>query len=118
MNVKRKKRYGSKEENDLIPAVLFEQIVRRMPIVSVEAVIVIDNSLLLLKRNNEPAKGQWWFAGGRIRKEESLKETLVREVKEEVGLKISTYKLIKAYSRVFIFIGKTVLQSFERRCVF
>ena len=41
-----------------------------------------------------------WFAGGRIRKEESLKEALRREVKE-VGLKISAYKLIKAYSRVF-----------------
>jgi colanic acid biosynthesis protein WcaH len=67
-----------REESDLKPTVLFDQIVRWTPIVSVEAIIVIDNSLLLLKRKNQPAKGQWWFACGRIRKDESLKETLHR----------------------------------------
>jgi ADP-ribose pyrophosphatase YjhB (NUDIX family) len=72
-----------------------------MPIASVEAVIVMEESLLFLKRNNEPAMGQWWFAGGRIRKGESFEEALHREVLEEVGLKISAYKLINAYSRVF-----------------
>jgi ADP-ribose pyrophosphatase YjhB (NUDIX family) len=72
-----------------------------MPIASVEAVIVMDKSLLFLKRKNQPAMGQWWFAGGRIRKGESLEEALHREVKEELGLEISTYKLINAYSRVF-----------------
>ena len=100
MNVKRTNVMVAWEESDLIPAVLFDQIVKLMPIVSVEAIIVMDKSLLFLRRKNEPAKGEWWFAGGRIRKEESLKETLVREVKE-VGLKISAYKLINAYSRVF-----------------
>ena len=46
-----------REESDLKPTVLFDQIMRWIPIVSVEAVIVIDNSLLLLKRKNQPAKG-------------------------------------------------------------
>ena len=92
---------SNSEETDFIPSILYDQIMKCLPIVSVEAVIVMDKSLLFLKRNNEPAMGQWWFAGGRIRKDESLKDALHREVKEEVGLKISAYKLINAYSRVF-----------------
>ena len=89
------------EESDLIPAVLFDQIVKCLPIVSVDAVIVMDKSLLFLRRQNEPAKGEWWFAGGRIKKGESLEQALRREVKEETGLEISEYKLINVYSRVF-----------------
>ena len=89
------------KENDFIPSVLYDQIVKLMPIVSVEALIVIDGALLFLRRKNQPAVGQWWFAGGRIRKGESLEEALNREVKEDLGLEISAYKLINVYSRVF-----------------
>jgi ADP-ribose pyrophosphatase YjhB (NUDIX family) len=72
-----------------------------MPIASVEAVIVIDQALLFLRRKNHPAKGQWWFPGGRIHKDESLEEALNREIKEETGLEMSSCKLINVYSRVF-----------------
>jgi colanic acid biosynthesis protein WcaH len=86
---------------DFIPSELYDQIVKLLPIVSVDAVIVIDGSLLLLKRNNQPAKGLWWFPGGRIHKGELIENTLRREVKEEIGLEIASYKLINVYSRVF-----------------
>lgn len=48
-----------------------------------------------------PAVRQWWFAGGRIHKEESPEETLQREVKEETELEIESYRFNKSYSRVF-----------------
>ena len=89
------------KESDYIPLVLYDQIAKCMPIVSVEALVVMDEALLFLKRNNQPAKGEWWFPGGRIRKGESLEEALRREVKEETGLEVSSYKLINVYSRVF-----------------
>ena len=54
-----------------------------------------------MKRNNEPAKDEWWLAGNRIRKGESLKEALYREIKEETGLEIGDFRLIDVYSRVF-----------------
>jgi ADP-ribose pyrophosphatase YjhB (NUDIX family) len=92
---------SKKDEPGFIPSALYDQIMQLMPIASVEAVIVIDGSLLFLKRKNNPAKGQWWFAGGRIHRGESFEETLHREIREETGLKIESYRFIKAYSRVF-----------------
>lgn len=91
----------NREESDFVPSALYDQIMKCVPIPSVEAVIVIDGSLLFLRRKNHPAVGQWWFAGGRVHMGESLEETLHREVKEETGLQISAYKFINVYSRVF-----------------
>jgi mutator protein MutT len=54
-----------------------------------------------LKRNNQPVKGEWWFPGGRIRKGESPQQALRREIKEETGLELTSYRLVNVYSRVF-----------------
>ena len=89
------------KEKGFIPSDFYNEIVNLMPIASVEAVIKMDNALLFLKRKNQPAKGQWWFPGGRIHKGESFEQTLYREVKEETNLEISSYKFINVYSRVF-----------------
>lgn len=88
-------------ENGEILQELYDQITEHMPIASVEAMIVRDEGLLFLRRNNQPAKGEWWFPGGRIRKGESLEQTLRREIKEETGLELRFYKLVNVYSRVF-----------------
>jgi len=96
-----KKNRFSKFEDGLIPSSLYDQIVKSMPIPSVEAIIVKNGLLLLLRRKNNPVKGQWWFPGGRIRKGESLEEALCREVKEETGLDVTACKLVNVYSRLF-----------------
>ena len=85
----------------MIPKNLYNQIVQQMPITSVEAIIKKDNTLLFLKRNNPPAKGEWWFPGGRIRKGETLKEALIREIKEETGLTIDIIRFVGVYTRLF-----------------
>lgn len=90
-----------RKDVNFIPDNLFDEIVRCLPIVSVEALIVVDGALLFLKRNNEPVKGEWWFPGGRVHLGESLEAALRREVKEETGLELSGYRLIGVYSRVF-----------------
>jgi len=61
-----------------LPDVLYEEVVKWLPIVSVEALFVVDDALLFLKRNNDPVKGKWWFPGGRVRRGESLEEALQR----------------------------------------
>lgn len=94
-------RMSPNEESDFIPSNLYNQIMKLISIASVEAIVVMDKVLLFLRRKNQPAKGQWWFPGGRIRKGESLEQALHREVREETGLEISAYKFINVYSRVF-----------------
>jgi len=85
----------------LIPSSLFNRIIDSMPIPSVEAIVVKNDLLLLLRRKNSLAKDQWWFPGGRIRKGESLEDALSREIKEEISLDITTHRLVNVYSRVF-----------------
>ena len=63
-----------KVEGGFIPDSLYDKIVKCMPIPSVEAIIVKDDRLLFLRRKNSPAKGQWWFPGGRIRRGNLLKK--------------------------------------------
>lgn len=95
------KETSSNKEVGFIPQETYEMIVKYIPIVSAEALIISDDRLLFLRRNIEPAKGEWWFPGGRIQKGESLEEALHREVKEETGLEIISAKFIGVYSRIF-----------------
>jgi colanic acid biosynthesis protein WcaH len=88
-------------EDGFIPYPLYDEIVKYMPIPSVEAIIVKDGRLLFLKRKNSPARGEWWFPGGRIRRGESIEEALLREVREETGLNVTEYRLVNVYSRIF-----------------
>ena len=85
-----------------IPKRLYDQIVSVMPVASVEAIIRDrEDRILVLKRNNAPAKGEWWFPGGRVHKGETLSEALIREVKEETGLNIEVANLVGVYTRLF-----------------
>jgi ADP-ribose pyrophosphatase YjhB (NUDIX family) len=92
---------ASKDESGKIPSTLYELIKESIPIPSVEAIITKGKSLLFLRRTNSPAKGQWWFLGGRIRKGETLGEALSREVTEETGLEVIESDLVNVYSRIF-----------------
>ena len=43
-------------------------------------------NVLLIKRGNEPYKGQWAFPGGFLEPDETLEDAARRELKEETGL--------------------------------
>ncbi|PKL49319.1 MAG: NUDIX hydrolase [Planctomycetes bacterium HGW-Planctomycetes-1] len=60
------------------------------PMVTVDAA-VFDVSgdkarILLIKRGNEPFKGQWAFPGGFVEMDEELEDAAARELAEEAGL--------------------------------
>lgn len=74
--------------NQFILPSLYETILENMPIVCVDVVIhnIETDKYLLIKRAEEPAKGQWWVVGGRLHKNERPYECAVRKIKEEVGI--------------------------------
>lgn len=63
------------------------------PVVAVAAVIVKDGKMLLVKRANEPARGKWSLPGGVVELGESLRDALIREVREECGIDIEVDSL-------------------------
>lgn len=58
------------------------------PILGVGAIIFHDDKALLVKRGKEPGYGKWTLPGGAIELGETLKEGLLREIKEETGLEV------------------------------
>ena len=81
----------------MIPASLYKKIQTVLPIACVD--LVVKNSqgeFLLGKRENRPAKGQWFLIGGRIQKGETLKQAALRKAKEELGIEVVVTKMLGA----------------------
>lgn len=66
--------------------------------ISVDALIIKNDKILLIKRGAEPDKGKWATPGGYIGWDESADEAVVREVKEETGLVATKATLLTASS--------------------
>ena len=58
------------------------------PIVAVGAVILDAGRVLLVRRGQEPLKGEWSLPGGAVEAGETLQAALMREVREETSLDI------------------------------
>jgi 8-oxo-dGTP diphosphatase len=71
------------------------------PIVGVGGVIFRDNSVLLVKRDQEPGKGQWSLPGGVVELGETLTDALKREILEEVSINIEIGGLVRLLERIF-----------------
>ena len=66
------------------------EVIKLTPLVSIDLVLRDQESRILMgKRNNEPAKGFWFVPGGRIYKDEKLKDALCRICQTELGPNIS-----------------------------
>ena len=71
----------------LVPEKIYRQIASLIPISCVDFVIRQGNLFLLVKRKENPAQNQWWFAGGRILFGEKMINTAKRKLKEELNIK-------------------------------
>jgi ADP-ribose pyrophosphatase YjhB (NUDIX family) len=67
---------------------------RKEFVVCVDSVYIKDGKFLLLKRAVEPFKGCWHVVGGHVEENESLKEAVKREFKEETGLDVTVGGII------------------------
>ena len=64
------------------------------------AIILRDDSVLLVRRGKEPLKGCWSLPGGALEVGERLEEGVRREVEEEVGLKIEVGPVVEVFERI------------------
>jgi colanic acid biosynthesis protein WcaH len=68
----------------------FRQAVEMLPLVSIDLLLRDANGRYLTGlRTNPPARGAWFVPGGRIRKNESLRNALRRIANDELGLAIA-----------------------------
>lgn len=67
----------------------YAEVVLKMPILCVDGIIRNEKGhYLLIKRKNEPLKGQWWVPGGRVYKGEKLEDGFRRKIREELGIEV------------------------------
>lgn len=64
-----------------------------------DAIILCDtDSIVLIKRKNNPYKGFWALPGGFVEYGETVEAAILREVKEETGLQIDLKDILGVYS--------------------
>ncbi len=75
-----------------IPEKEFVKIYKRVPRFCVEVLVKTKDGILITKRDIEPMKGYWHFAGGTVYLKESIKEAVKRIGKEELNLDVEIVK--------------------------
>jgi colanic acid biosynthesis protein WcaH len=84
-----------------IPDDLYQQILESVPIACVDVAIVSGGKVLLVRRKDDPAKGQWWIPGGRVHKGEKLVEAARRKALDEVGIACHVGPIIHTDETIF-----------------
>ena len=70
------------------------------PLAGVGAVVINDGGVLLVRRVNEPLKGEWSLPGGLLELGETLRQGVVREVLEETCLTIQPLFIVETFDRI------------------
>ncbi len=80
----------------------FLRLVEATPLVSIDLIIRNESGEVLLgQRLNRPAQGFWFVPGGRIRKDERVKEALARISQRELGVVVANAKLLGAFDHLY-----------------
>ncbi|MFO7180191.1 MAG: NUDIX domain-containing protein [Pseudomonadota bacterium] len=86
----------------MIPVEEYKKIIGAIPILCVDLVLR-DRAgrYLLVKRENEPLRGEWWVVGGRVLKGERAEAAARRKLEEEIGLTVPRLELLGLYEDFF-----------------
>lgn len=71
---------------------------REFPRVTIDSIIDLEDSIVLIKRLNPPFKDHWAIPGGFIELGERVEEAVIRETKEETGLTVKIDRIFRVYS--------------------
>lgn len=83
---------------------VFKLVVDNAPLISIDLVVRnASGQILLGERVNRPAQGYWFVPGGRIRKNETIADALMRLTLDELGvaLPISSAKYLGLYEHFY-----------------
>jgi 8-oxo-dGTP diphosphatase len=70
----------------------------KTPKLTVDAVIIRKDEVLLIKRKNPPFRNSWALPGGFVNYGEKTEMAVKRELKEETGIQMKIIRLIGVYS--------------------
>ena len=70
------------------------------PLLGVGAVIVKTDWVLVVRRANPPLQGQWSIPGGLVDTGETIKEAVIREIREETSLNVEPIELVEVFERI------------------
>jgi colanic acid biosynthesis protein WcaH len=85
------------DESNRLPEDDWKTIAANVPIVSVDLLVRQDGGLVLGKRENEPAKGEWFVPGGMVWKGERLPEAVQRVAEKELGTGVDVERRIGTF---------------------
>lgn len=87
-----------KVHDSRIPEDLFAAFLERLPQVSVELFLETNRGVLLLRRTNEPAAGEWFWPGTRLFKGETIEAAAERLAREELGVAVDLESQLGTYA--------------------
>jgi ADP-ribose pyrophosphatase len=64
-----------------------------------------DDQLLLVRRARDPGRGLWGLPGGFVDRNETVEQALVREVREETQLRITSSQYLMSYPNQYNYRG-------------
>lgn len=70
----------------MLDHITFLNVIANAPLVSIDLLLFRGDEVLLGLRNNRPAKGFWFVPGGRILKNETIHQAILRIAEKELGL--------------------------------
>ena len=76
----------------------FETVISSTPLISIDLLVKKDNKILLGKRINKPAQGYLFSIGGRVYKNETIDDAMIRIAKNELNIEL---KLMPRFIGVF-----------------
>ena len=69
------------------------------PSLTADICIIADEGILLIRRKNHPYLDYWAFPGGFANRNEDLRNTAIRELKEETDIDTDEMELLGVYSK-------------------
>ncbi|MFC7021134.1 MULTISPECIES: NUDIX domain-containing protein [Haloarcula] len=79
----------------------YRVIADNVPIVSVDLLVHTQGGLLLGKRQNEPARGEWFVPGGTVLKGEDRRQAVHRVAQEEMGTDVTIERTLGVYEHSY-----------------